>query len=134
MTIAHKYAAIPYLDGGRDPVRGLDCWGLVRTVLMHEFSVPELPEWGAILDGDHAEFNDAYRTMRSRFKRVVSAKPGDVVCVFNPAGQCAHVGIVINGDTGPTVLDTTTKSGVQTSPMNQYARKYDNRLELRRCR
>lgn len=134
MTIAHKYAHIPYLDGGRDPVRGLDCWGLVRTVLMHEFSVPELPEWGAIFDGDHAEFNAAYCTMRSRFRRVVSAKPGDVVCVFNPAGQCAHVGIIIPGDTGPTVLDTTQKNGVQTCPLNDYARKYDNRIELRRCR
>ena len=134
MTIAHKYAHIPYLDGGRDPALGLDCWGLVRTVLMNEFSAPSLPEWGAIYDRNHDEFHSAYRTMRSGFEQVTAPQAGDVVCVFNPAGQCAHVGIVINGDTGPTVLDTTTKSGVQTSPMNQYARKYDNRLELRRCR
>lgn len=138
--IARKYAAIPYLDGGRSAVpvcsgsgfesTGLDCWGLVRLVLMHEYGVPDLPEWGRIFDKQPDRFDAAFQKMRGAFYCVDQPESADVVCVFNAEGLCAHVGIIIPGDTGPTVLDTTPKNGVQTCDLRNYARKYDNRIEF----
>jgi cell wall-associated NlpC family hydrolase len=131
--IAQKYKAVPYLDGGRT-VRGADCWGLVRLVLMQEFGVKALPEWGHIREAQHSDIDDAYQATKNKFFRVTGlnaeVKSGDVVCVFNAAGQCAHVGIVVPGDTGPTVLHTRPESGFPLSlPLARFAQSYDHRIE-----
>lgn len=34
-----KYVGIPFVEGGRDPAIGLDCWGLYRYVLVDHFGI-----------------------------------------------------------------------------------------------
>jgi cell wall-associated NlpC family hydrolase len=134
--IAQKYRDIPYLDGGRT-VSGADCWGVVRLVLINEYGVPWLPSWGHIREASHNEIDAAYKSSRGVFFRVLlegsginaAVKSGDVVCVFNPRGECAHVGVVVPGDTGPTVLHTRPESGVSTLPLARFAAFYDHRIE-----
>ena len=126
--IAQKYKTVPYLDGGRT-MAGADCWGLVRMVLMDEYGVPWLPEWGHISEASHADIHAAFCSSRPEFYRVPYAAAGDVVCVFSPAGECAHVGVIVPGDTGPTVLHTRPQSGISTMPLARFEHFYDNRIE-----
>lgn len=128
MSIAHQYAAIPYVDGGRTRA-GVDCWGLVRLVLLEQFGVPWLAEWGDVFDGQHDRIHAAYQSSRPEFYQVSVPQPGDIACVFSPAGLCAHVGVVIPGDAAHVVLHTRPGAGVSTLPVQRFERFYDNRIE-----
>jgi len=126
--IAQKYKDVPYVDGGRT-MMGADCWGIVRLVLIQEYGVPWLPSWGRILNASHRVINAAYISSSSEFVRVDQPMAADVVCVFNADNECAHLGIVVPGDTGHTVLHTRPKNGVSTMPIARFERFYDHRIE-----
>jgi len=38
-NIVDKYLGIDYIDNGRDPIVGLDCWGLIICVVKDVFSI-----------------------------------------------------------------------------------------------
>ena len=131
MSIAHQYRTVPYVDGGRTRA-GADCWGLVRMVLLEQYGVPWLAEWGNVFDGMSEEIHAAYQSSLKKFHRVEIPEAGDVVCVFNAEGLCAHVGVVIPGDTSHVVMDTRPDKGVRTSSIQRFSRSYEHRIEFRR--
>ncbi len=128
MSIAHEYATVPYVDGGRTRA-GADCWGLARMVLLEQYGVPWLAEWGDIFDGEHERIHGAFESSRNKFHQVETPEAGDVVCVFNAEGLCAHVGVVIPGDTSHVVMHTRPGAGVSTLPLQRFSRSYEHRIE-----
>lgn len=91
-----KYIGIPFKDKGRDG-EGLDCWGLVRTVLKNEFG-KELPD----LSDGYGSIRDvrAISKLIDETKPLIEAKPveypeiGDIA-VIRCKGLPLHVGIYV---------------------------------------
>ncbi len=46
---AGHYIGLPFLERGRDPKKGLDCWGLVRLILREQFD-HRLPSYTEFYD------------------------------------------------------------------------------------
>jgi cell wall-associated NlpC family hydrolase len=78
---ARKYLGVPYLWGGTDPSKGLDCSGLVQLVY-RQFGI-ELPRVSY-------EQATAGRPVAS----LAQARPGDILAFDSPVD---HVGIYIGG-------------------------------------
>jgi len=76
---ARKYLGVPYVWGGTDPAKGLDCSGLVQQVYK-DLGI-ELPR----VSQDQARAGTAVPSL-------AQAKPGDLVCFGTPAD---HIGIYI---------------------------------------
>jgi cell wall-associated NlpC family hydrolase len=76
---ARKYLGVPYVWGGTDPKKGLDCSGLVQRVYQ-DLGI-ELPR----VSQDQARAG-------TEVKSLAQAKPGDLVCFGTPAD---HIGIYI---------------------------------------
>ncbi len=89
------YIGLPYLNGGRDPGYGLDCWGLILLVGREQYA-QNIPDF---------LYQDAENTVETGklfdFRRFWSAIPfgqeraGDVV-VLLIAGTPCHAGIVVS--------------------------------------
>lgn len=115
----NNYFTVPYVDGGRDISVGLDCWGLVRHVLHHEFNKPLLDAFGALTR--HTKNHDAYEQSLPDFKEC-KARVGAVACCFKKvAGRWVfhHVGVCV-GDCD--VLHTASTHGVKKVPLRAFKR------------
>jgi len=42
--LVDKYVGIPYVDNGRDPAVGLDCWGLIISIIKDLYGYNGLPD------------------------------------------------------------------------------------------
>lgn len=100
---------IPFVDGGRDPRQGLDCWGLVLEIFRRCDIV--LPDYrigcmeasridGAIADG---------RELWTRQDPSDPPVPSLVVIRFNQATLCNHTGVYIGAG---RFIHTRRKIGV----------------------
>jgi peptidoglycan DL-endopeptidase CwlO len=78
---ARKYLGIPYVWGGTDPAKGLDCSGLVQRVYA-DLGI-DLPR----VSQDQAHVGQAVPSL-------AEARPGDLLCFGTPAD---HIGIYIGG-------------------------------------
>ncbi len=78
---ARKYLGIPYVWGGTDPAKGLDCSGLVQRVYA-DLGI-DLPR----VSQDQAHVGKAVPGL-------AQARPGDLLCFGTPAD---HIGIYIGG-------------------------------------
>jgi peptidoglycan DL-endopeptidase CwlO len=78
---ARKYLGIPYVWGGTDPAKGLDCSGLVQRVYA-DLGI-DLPR----VSQDQAHVGRAVPGL-------AQARPGDLLCFGTPAD---HIGIYIGG-------------------------------------
>lgn len=103
-----KYIGIPYVEAGRDPAVGLDCWGLLVHVMRDQFGVP-VPwymdvKWrgrdGAKALGDFMVAESSIWTpvwvKSSRNEPLpadVDARPGDGLLI-RMDGVPTHVGVV----------------------------------------
>lgn len=92
------YVGLPYKKLGRSR-RGVDCWGLVRLVLIEQFS-QDLPEYGEVGEAPtqtHKAISDFIVARRNEAWQEVPAgeeQPGDVV-LLRAYGVPFHVGVVI---------------------------------------
>lgn len=85
------YRGIPYVDLGRTPDPGLDCWGLVRWVKREREGV-ELPSLAGYARADRSE---TIARESERWADVTDApRPGDVA-VFNTRGRADHVALIV---------------------------------------
>ncbi len=94
-----KYIGLPFLSCGRDPVSGIDCWGLVCLFYRQEYGL-ELNEHASDYQDTEAfeEMHDTVVNEASEAWQEIShrnVRLGDVV-VFNVSGYPVHVGIVLN--------------------------------------
>jgi cell wall-associated NlpC family hydrolase len=78
---ARKYLGVPYVWGGTDPAKGLDCSGLVQRVY-GDLGI-DLPR----VSQDQAHVGQAVPSL-------AQARPGDLLCFGTPAD---HIGIYIGG-------------------------------------
>jgi soluble lytic murein transglycosylase-like protein len=76
---ARRYLGVPYVWGGTDPAKGLDCSGLVQRVYK-DLGI-DLPR----VSQDQARIGTAVPSL-------AQARPGDLVCFGTPAD---HIGIYI---------------------------------------
>jgi cell wall-associated NlpC family hydrolase len=78
---ARKYLGVPYVWGGTDPRKGLDCSGLVQRVYKD-------------LGIDLPRVSQDQARVGTEVPSLAQAKPGDLVCFGTPAD---HIGIYIGG-------------------------------------
>lgn len=91
-----SYIGIPYLDRGRDPAVGLDCWGLPRLFYAREKGI-ELPSLLESYDtaSDHRAVTALVVAQARGWRRVVIPEWADLV-TLNVAGRPWHVGVVLD--------------------------------------
>jgi cell wall-associated NlpC family hydrolase len=116
-----SYLMIPYVDGGRDAVIGLDCWGLVRDVLHQHFALPLFNDFGLIHADDKPSMTSAYDLTKSQFIEC-QAKSGAIVAGFKGA-MLIHVGLVLENN-GLHVLHTSSKHGMSKCPVRRFNRLF----------
>jgi cell wall-associated NlpC family hydrolase len=95
---ANDFAGLRYLDRGRDPRVGLDCWGLVRAVYRARRGV-ELPDLGPdyVSAEDPAAAAAVVAALRPSWLAIDAADvlPLDVV-LLRLLGRESHVGTVVS--------------------------------------
>lgn len=115
-----------YLDGGRDPKVGLDCWGLVRLARHHLMGLPMLPEIAGEFEGRPHRITTAYRKQTAKMRPVPLGTPGSVIAVKR-GSVCFHVALML--DDGH-VLETVQKTGPRRLPLSAFRAAYSvNTLE-----
>lgn len=88
------YTGIPYVDKGRDPKTGLDCWGLVRWFYQREKQI-DLPSYTEQASGTDPRVGPLVLAEISRsWKPVSTPLSGDVV-VIRVSKRPFHVGIYV---------------------------------------
>ncbi|MEY8247300.1 MAG: hypothetical protein RPT11_02865 [Bermanella sp.] len=117
-----QYRAVPYVSGGRVLVTGLDCWGLVRHVLHHEFCHPLLDDFGLVQPRQYRCMTEGYRKSRALFE-VCKPFAGALACCFQVGADGKdifhHVGICISDN---EVLHTSSKKGPQVMRVRDFKR------------
>ena len=94
---AQKYIGVPYLWGGTDPSKGLDCSGFTQYVYNKAgISIPRTAS-----------------AQQRAATRVTSPRPGDLVFYGSPA---YHVGIFTGGD----MMIDSPRTGKSTSERNMW--------------
>lgn len=98
MIWARRYVGIPYADRGRNPERGLDCWGLLWLVYLTEWGI-ELPAGDYRTAEDVEEVRAALAGSPRAAWREVEAnavRPGDGVLMRRPGQEPSHVGVMVS--------------------------------------
>ena len=116
----NDYRFIPYTDcaeGGK----GLNCWGMVRDVLMRHFAVPAaaLPAYGAITARQPELILAGYEAVKKTF-HLAAPQDGAVACCYH-RGLMIHIGVVI----GDSILHTCSKKGVCLDARARFERLFD---------
>jgi cell wall-associated NlpC family hydrolase len=92
--IIKKYLRVRYVHGGRDPLVGLDCWGLILCIY-REFGLSLIDfddypvEWARI--GEDYFLKNYYR----QFEKFTIPARLDIA-LFKNNGVCDHAGLVLN--------------------------------------
>lgn len=115
---------IPFLDGGRDPRIGLDCWGLVLEIF-RRYGI-DLPDYRIACE-DASRIDQEIDANRWAWIRVTSSAPpvpSLVVMRFNHPVLCNHTGVYI-GD--GLFIHTRQPIGVNIDRINSpaWARKIE---------
>lgn len=100
VATAMQYQGVPYLWGGTDPARGLDCSGLVQLVLSrHGIQSPRV-------SADQARFGTPVASL-------ADARPGDLVAFGSP--RVNHIGIYVGN--GQMIHAPRTGEVVKVEPI-----------------
>lgn len=90
-----KYVGIPFVDLGRTPEEGFDCWGLLTWIYEHELGV-DLGDRMRLVQ-DQVDSNiEAYREVRfsGLWEKTSEPKVGDAI-LFTINGRHPHVAVYI---------------------------------------
>lgn len=125
------YKSVPYVDGGRvvsaDPeLNGLDCFGLVRHALHHQFGGPLLESFNGIFRTDHCEMTDKFNSVVENdcgagFE-LCAPQAGAIACCFRKTVKgyvFHHVGICIDES---EVMHTCEGRGYSVVPVRAFKR------------
>lgn len=116
-----KYLTVPYVDGSRDIDVGLDCWGMARHVLHHEFGLPLLESFGGINRNVPVMMTKGFEQSLPDFQECLP-KAGAVACCFylgNDMDIFHHVGVCISD---ADVLHTSSNKGPYVSSIRAFKR------------
>lgn len=107
-----EWIKIPYKDYGRDE-RGADCWGLVRLI-RKQMRGEALPSFDDIHPDDKHGLTEAASSMMilARFQWIKYPRVGAIATVWI-GSLCVHVGIVVEIEGRPAVIDTARATGVR---------------------
>lgn len=96
MTWASDYIGIPYKDKGRDR-SGVDCWGLVRLVMLEVFgeALPSFSDDYASADDAESVSTAVSDGLARGWRKVETAAPGDLI-VLRIAGRPWHCAIAVD--------------------------------------
>jgi cell wall-associated NlpC family hydrolase len=89
------FIGTPWVSGGRDAVRGCDCWGLIIAAARKCYGL-ELPDYAGYRDADELAETGPIFQRRAEWQRIAEGgeREGDVV-VLRMAGTPAHAGLVV---------------------------------------
>lgn len=110
---------VPYLDGGRDPFKGLDCWGMVRAIRHHVLGLDLLPSLDSTKPGEFKKITRATSALTPLHDYVKLAKPQHGAIALAWQGKvCTHVGIAMRIDGALRIVDTDKNAGARISPVS----------------
>lgn len=116
-----QYQIVPYLDGGRTVSEGLDCFGLVRHALHHQFNGPLLNSFSGIFRSDHADMTNEFHQSVGQFKQC-KPQTGAIACCFHKTANgdvFHHVGICVDES---NVMHTSATRGYSVVPVRTFKR------------
>ena len=85
---------VPFVDGGRDPTVGLDCWGL-STEVFRRYGVA-LPDYQISCE-EASRIDSEVATQRSWLRRCEGEIPIPALVVIRFTVYCDHTGVYIGG-------------------------------------
>lgn len=107
-----RYLGIPFLPGGRDAAKGLDCWGLVVHVYSQEFGITVSP-YAAPL-GQLTKRDEAKAELEAGlWIETSNPLPGDGVAMGS-RNRFSHVGIFIDIGSASVLHSSRSASCIQT--------------------
>ncbi len=117
-----QYIGLPFVDHGRDR-SGVDCWGLVRLVLMEQFDIT-LGDYVYRDTFDQQAIPAAFAAGAIDWRRVEHGQAGDVA-LLRVGGRPMHCGLVIEEG-----LMLHVESGLKGAFIEDYTGpKWRNRIE-----
>lgn len=92
---AARYIGIRFVDAGRTPVEGLDCWGLALLVLREQAGCAGLPDFRtSYATSRDRHLPEIFRTEMKCWVRVETPALFDVA-VLRIGGKPRHVGVMV---------------------------------------
>lgn len=83
---------LPFIDGGRDPAVGLDCWGL-STEVFRRYGI-SLPDYKISCE-DASRIHSEVMTQRAGWRRCEQEIPVPALVVIRFTVYCDHTGVYI---------------------------------------
>ncbi|HWR06300.1 C40 family peptidase [Sporomusa sp.] len=83
---------LPFIDGGRDPAVGLDCWGL-STEVFRRYGI-ELPDYKISCE-DASRIHSEVEEQRAGWRRCEQEIPVPALVVIRFTVYCDHTGVYI---------------------------------------
>lgn len=105
----HHYLNSRYCRYGRGP-DAYDCWGLVREARAELFGKPLLASYGEIGGQMAREMTEAVNDTIQQHLKPCKPAPGAIAMGWR-GRLCVHVGIVVQVDGRPWVLETDSATG-----------------------
>lgn len=118
------YQSAAYVDGGRiasGENAGLDCFGLVRHALHHQFNGPLLDSFTGVFRSDTDEMTHEFKGSVRGFE-LCAPQAGALACCFHKTENgdvFHHVGICIDET---SVMHTSAKHGYSVVPVRVFKR------------
>jgi cell wall-associated NlpC family hydrolase len=124
IVLVHKALPIPYVEKGRDPSIGFDCWGLVYWLLKSLGST--IPDYTDNIKFADDEYNIVLQEYHKYGKKVDGLIPGDLI-FFRRKDKTKHVGMYIgSGD-----FVHCTEAGVHISSIEEQPLKRQIEMFIR---
>lgn len=101
-----------------------DCWGVVRDAWVRMFNREPLPAYDGIDPEDKAALTmETYKVMRMYGFSEVEIHEGAIATAWR-ANLCVHVGIVVEADGRPWILETDKGSGPCLTRPSRFEKRY----------
>ena len=111
---------IPYLNGGRDPAIGLDCWGLCRIARVWLYGMPMLPEIAGRYELQLEQITEKCNEQVATMRKVELFTPRSLITVKR-GSLCYHVALCL--DDG-MILETQRQTGVRLLSQRDFQRAH----------
>lgn len=127
-----RLLACRYVVGGDNPLEGLDCYGLVRTIQSGLFGLALPPIHPDDRDPNAMVGNLARRAEAKQWQDVDYPKAGDIVIMGNVDGRQFHMGVVVFMNSVCCVVHTDSNSGVVVDDIVALPVKGFNQIRYKR--